>query len=119
MKVLCPHNCVCFAAGYARLSLHYFSDVITRNIFREIHRSLKPDGLLAFLCKSTRDHLYGQGQKIEEDMFIKDGHVRHFFSEDYAKSCLEDKFKLVKLQTNWENLYGKQSSAITVIAQKI
>jgi SAM-dependent methyltransferase len=108
-----------FDAIYARLSLHYFPDVIIRNIFREIHRCLKPDGLLAFMCKSMGDRLYGQGQKIEEDMFIKDGHVRHFFSEDYAKSCLEGKFNLVKIQTNLEDLYGKQSSAITVIARRV
>jgi len=35
-----------FDAVYARLSLHYFSDQVTRTIFQEISRVLKVDGLL-------------------------------------------------------------------------
>lgn len=108
-----------FDVVYARLSLHYFQDTITKRIFEDIHSVLKPGGLLCFMCKSTNDVLYGKGDKIEDDMFENEGHVRHFFSKEYANECLGDKFKIVELEEKTELLYGKTSSFIEVIAQNL
>ena len=77
-----------FDVVYARLSLHYFRDSVTKEIFKEIHRILKPDGRLSFLCKSTGDSFYGKGEEIEKDLFEYEGYMRHFFTENYAKECL-------------------------------
>ncbi|HLZ56934.1 MAG TPA: class I SAM-dependent methyltransferase, partial [Ktedonosporobacter sp.] len=89
---------------YARLTLHYFTDKVTKAIFGEIWRVLKTGGLLAFMCKTTRDHHYGQGQEVEQDMFVfQDGHVRHFFSEEYARACLGSDFSIERL-VSWEVL---------------
>jgi SAM-dependent methyltransferase len=107
-----------FGAVYARLSLHYFSDAVTKAVFQEIHRILKPEGLLAFLCKSVHDSLYGQGEKIEQDMFMREGHVRHFFSEDYAKACLGEGFKVETLQSGAASLNGRTAGFVKVIARK-
>ncbi len=38
-----------FDIVYAHLSLHYFDQQTTANIFSEIYRTLKPGGILAFL----------------------------------------------------------------------
>jgi ubiquinone/menaquinone biosynthesis C-methylase UbiE len=46
---------------YANLSLHYYTDKVTREIFHEIWRVLKPGGMLAFACKSIHDFHYGKG----------------------------------------------------------
>ena len=108
-----------FDVVYARLSLHYFQDTITKRIFDDIHSVLKPGGLLCFMCKSTNDVLYGKGEIIEVDMFENEGHVRHFFSKVYAKECLGDKFKIVELEEKTELLYGKTSSFIEVIAKNL
>ena len=108
-----------FDAIYARLSLHYFKDKTTKKIFDNIHQILKTNGLLFFMCKSTKDDLYGKGNKIENDMFENEGHVRHFFSPEYVKSCLGNKFKIIKLEEKTDILYGKNSSFIEVVAQKI
>ena len=80
---------------------------------------MKTNGLLFFMCKSTKDDLYGKGNKIENDMFENEGHVRHFFSPEYVKSCLGNKFKIIKLEEKTDTLYGKNSSFIEVVAQKI
>jgi SAM-dependent methyltransferase len=104
---------------YARLSLHYFPDTVTKRIFEDIHKVLAPNGLLFFMCKSTNDALYGKGEKIAEDMFENNGHIRHFFSKEYALKCLGDKFKTLKLEERTDLLYGKNSSFIEVIAQKL
>lgn len=108
-----------FDVIYARLSLHYFSDVITRRLFNEISRVLKPHGSIYFMCKSTTDSLYGKGTKIEQDIYENDGHVRHFFSEKYAQAiCHDAGLSIEKVATGNELIYGRRSSFIKVVAHK-
>lgn len=107
-----------FDIVYARLSLHYFTDRITKEIIQEIHRVLKSGGLFCFLCKSIQDPLYGRGIKIEKDMYELNNHVRHFFSGEYAKQLLKNKFTIIKLKSGKEDFYGKKSSYIKVTTVK-
>lgn len=107
-----------FNVIYSRLSLHYFIDNITKKIFEELYRVLKPEGYLCFVCKSIKDPLYGKGTVIEKDMFNNNGHIRHFFSEEYVKECLQDKYTYVVLETGEENFYGSPSAFVKVIAKK-
>jgi ubiquinone/menaquinone biosynthesis C-methylase UbiE len=106
-----------FDVVYARLSLHYFTDAVTRTIFKEIHRILKPSGYLCFICKSPGDPLYGKGKKIEEDMYEERGHVRHFFSEEYAQSLLKGIFQIEKLESGTEVFFARNSAYVKVIAR--
>jgi ubiquinone/menaquinone biosynthesis C-methylase UbiE len=108
-----------FDLVYARLSLHYFSDEVTRNIFNEIHRVLKPGGYICFMCKSVDDSIYGEGTEIEKDMFERKGHVRHFFSEEYVKSCLDNKFEIEIMKSEQKKLYDRQSGYVKVIAKSL
>lgn len=108
-----------FDVIYARLSLHYFSDETTRKIFQEIHRILKPEGFLCFICKSVKDPLYGKGDEIEKDMFEYNGHVRHFFSEEYVSECLGGYFKIEKIESGEEKFYGSKSAFVKVIARVV
>lgn len=107
-----------FDAVYARLSLHYFTDVKTREIFKEISRILNENGLLCFVCKSTKDSLYGQGELIEPDMYRIKGHIRHFFSEEYVKDLLADDFVIDKIETGDEKFYEDISSFVKAVARK-
>lgn len=107
-----------FDVVYARLSLHYFTDEVTGRVFDELARVLKAGGLLCFMCKSTEDRLYGKGDLIEQDMYELDGHVRHFFSEAYARKLLAKNFTVTSLQTGQEDMYGKVSGFVKVIATK-
>jgi ubiquinone/menaquinone biosynthesis C-methylase UbiE len=109
-----------FDVVYARLSLHYFTNETTKNIFREITRVLKPGGILCFMCKSTNDRIYGQGDKIENDMYELNGHVRHFFSKEYASKLLDAvAMDLTYIETGEEMIYDRQSAFIKVIARKL
>ena len=108
-----------FSVVYARLSLHYFTNKATQKIFREISRVIKPGGHLCFMCKSVEDVLYGQGIRIEADMFEINGHVRHFFSEDYSKELLvNNNFEIRSISSGRGKLYWRQSAFIKVIAKK-
>ena len=106
-----------FDVVYAHLSLHYLPDALTRRAFREIHQVLRPRGQLFFLCKSVDDPLYGLGRPIESDMFEHEGHVRHFFSEDYAISCLGADFEVVQIEQGRDRSDGKPWAFVKVSAQ--
>ena len=71
------------------------------------------------MCKSTNDHIYGQGEKIEDDMYELKGHVRHFFSPQYAAKLLANaQLQQTEVQTGEEQIYDRQSGFIKVIATK-
>jgi SAM-dependent methyltransferase len=90
-----------FSGIYAHLSLHYFDDDTTRRVFGEIRRVIKPGGVLLFSVRSVLDPLYGQGDLVDKDMYCLRGHVRHFFSEDYAREIMSE-WNLARL-TPYEN----------------
>ena len=102
-------------AVYARLPLHYFDDASTRRIVAELARILRPAALLAFMCKSTDDPLYGRGREIERDVYEAD-HIRHFFSEPYVRDVLADQFEAESITARSGVLYGSPSSWLEVTA---
>jgi SAM-dependent methyltransferase len=108
-----------FDVVYAHQSLHYFPDDVTRHVLREIHRVLRRDGLLLFSCKSVHDPLYGRGRLIEPDMFEYEGHVRHFFSEEYARSCLGTDFAVLHIRSRDDRSEKRSSSYVSVCARSI
>ncbi len=118
MRTTFPFRGAMFDVVYARLSLHYFSDEVSKRIFGEIHRVLAPHGLLAFLCKSTGDPLYGRGEQVGPDMFRLYGKVRHFFDEDFARACLSDRFIVEDFWSGPAETYGEQSDVVRVWARK-
>ncbi|MFH2105310.1 MAG: class I SAM-dependent methyltransferase [Parcubacteria group bacterium] len=101
---------------YAHLSLHYFDDRTTTQIFAKLHRWLKPGGYIFIKCKSTNDSLYGQGKKIGPDMYDK-GHVRHFFSPEYMQEKLQQ-FKIIKIRKTSSTYHLYKSSFIEAVATK-
>jgi SAM-dependent methyltransferase len=103
---------------YARLSLHYFLDAQTRAVFRELRRLLREGGLLAFMCKTVDDPLYGRGTLIEPGVYESD-HLRHFFSEAYTRDLLQDGFVVESLVSKRDDLYGNPSAFIEVVARRL
>lgn len=109
-----------FDVVYARLSLHYHSTEMTHQIFAEIRRVLVADGLFVFLCKSTKDRLYGRGVQLGSDMFRVNDKVYHFFDESFARGCLGDRFSIKEFWTGPMETYpGEQSHVVRVRARKI
>lgn len=107
-----------FDVIYSHLSLHYFTDVVTRKIVSDCLRILKKGGVLCFVCKSTKDPLFGRGKCVEKDMYDLDGHVRHFFTEEYCKQILGKEFDIISLKRGNANFYESTSSYVKAIAQK-
>jgi SAM-dependent methyltransferase len=107
-----------FDVVYAHLSLHYFSNQQTQSIFDEISRVLRPSGKLYFACKSIHDQKYGEGEEIGPDMFIRKGHVRHFFSLGYCRQLLDKDFTIELLEETGHEYDGELSSFTYCFAAK-
>lgn len=71
-----------FDAVYAHMSLHYFDDVTLRRIMGDIHRILRPGGIIALQVNTVHDPECGTGEHIGLDTFRIDGVAKRFFSPD-------------------------------------
>lgn len=110
-----------FDIVYSHLSVHYFSEKVTKQLFSEILRILKPGGIVAILVNSTTDKEYGKKPRVEEDFFdFGDDFYRRFFSIQSLEKFAQD-FKIIVLddkgETYKDNVLGVLN-LIRLIAQK-
>lgn len=75
---------------YAHLSLHYFDTQTTWFIINEIRRTLKPEGIFAFLANSISDPEYSTGNSLEEDFFLIDKVTKRYFSIASTRKFTQD-----------------------------
>ncbi len=75
-----PYPDSAFDVVYAHLSLHYFDDEATVNIFKEVYRVLKPGGTLALLVNAITDPQRKTGRKISPGLYLINGVTKRFFS---------------------------------------
>jgi SAM-dependent methyltransferase len=88
-----------FNAVYARLSLHYFPVAVTRDIFAEIARILRPAGIFLGLFNSDFDAENGTGTRLEERYYeLAPGSRKRFYTAEEAASLLGPAFHKVGSQ---------------------
>lgn len=90
-----------FDVIYAHLSLHYFDEKTTEQIFDEIYRVLKTGGVFAFFTNSKDDPEYNTGKKLEDSYFEIDGVAKRYFDVEAAKNFAQ-KFKPLLVDNNGE-----------------
>ncbi|MFY1697007.1 MULTISPECIES: class I SAM-dependent methyltransferase [unclassified Solwaraspora] len=107
-----------FDGVYSHLALHYFTERTTQHVFDEIGRVLRPDGVLAFCVKSTADPNYGKGEQFGPRIFSVDGHVRHFFDEEYTRKLLTG--WRIEMLDHYDGRFesGRSSAFIGVVATR-
>lgn len=101
--------------AYSHLGLHYFPDDTTTAIVAEIRRLLRPGGIFAIRCKSTDDPLFGQGERLAERIYCRNGHVRHFYTREYLAEKLAA-FDLIVLRRTSSARH--HSAYVEAIAQR-
>ncbi|XOU94921.1 MAG: methyltransferase domain-containing protein [Candidatus Kerfeldbacteria bacterium] len=77
---LLPFSDSSFDFVYTHLAIHYFNKKTTKQIFDEMYRILKKDGIIAIFTNSINDPEYNTGVKIEKDFFEISGVRKRYFS---------------------------------------
>lgn len=101
LRQLLPFADASFDIVYAHLSLHYFDEQTTEQIFAEIHRILKSGGLLAFFTNSIDDPEYNTGKQVETDYFEIEGTPKRYLSVESARQFAHA-FKPLLIDNNGE-----------------
>lgn len=101
LRDLLPYADGSFDIVYAHLSLHYFDENTTKQIFDEIYRVLKIGGVFAFFTNSTDDPEYNTGKKLEENYFEIDGVAKRYLDVETA-GAFAHRFKPLLLDNNGE-----------------
>jgi SAM-dependent methyltransferase len=78
-----------FDGVYSHLALHYFHDDVTREVFAEILRVTAPGGLFVFSVKSVDNPYHGDGERVLENLYLRKGHLRRFFTDGDIKDLLD------------------------------
>ncbi len=86
---------------YSHLALQYFDTKTTMQIFDEVHRILKPNGIFTALLNSTSDPEYYE-KKVNKNGLIKiDGMYKRCFNLENIKPFIE-KFESIILDSQGE-----------------
>ena len=100
LRVPLPFGIATFGAVVAGLSLHYFDWDVTERIMADLHRALRPDGLLLVRVNSTKDvHFGAVGHPAIDPGFYRVGdRTKRFFDEPTLRRLLADRWRLRSLE---------------------
>jgi SAM-dependent methyltransferase len=85
-----------FDAAMSNVALHMFPDNITRAVFSEIGRVVRPGGLFLFHVNALEDRPLRArwrpvAQELEKDYVLEQtGQTMHFFSDSYLRDLLRE-----------------------------
>ena len=85
-----------FDAVMSNVALHMFPDSVTRSVFAEIGRLVRPGGLLLFHVNALEDRALRArslpvARELEQDFVLEEsGQTMHFFSEPYLRELLRN-----------------------------
>ncbi|MFO0971470.1 MAG: class I SAM-dependent methyltransferase [Candidatus Saccharimonadales bacterium] len=82
-----------FDVVYAHLSLHYFSEKRTKELFKELHSLLNAGGVFAFLVNSVYDPEFRTGKKLEDHFFEVNGINKRYFDKIEVQKFTKDLFE--------------------------
>jgi SAM-dependent methyltransferase len=89
-----PFPSASFDAVMSNVALHMFPDAVTRRVFAEIGRVVRPGGLFLFHVNAIEDRPLrarwrSEAQQLEPDFIIESsGQTMHFFSAEYLRDLL-------------------------------
>jgi SAM-dependent methyltransferase len=112
-----------FDIVYSHLGLHYLNKQGTEKLFQEIHRILKPGGILASLFNTVEDpEMSSSGfEKIEENYYreIAFDFYKRFFSVQETSKFIQNLFEPILLDNQGETYKDEIKTLIRLVAKKI
>jgi SAM-dependent methyltransferase len=85
-----------FDAVMSNVALHMFPDSVTRSVFAEVRRLVRPGGLFLFHVNALEDRPLRArwrpvARELEQDFVLEEsGQTMHFFSEPYLRELLKE-----------------------------
>jgi len=110
-----------FDVVYSNLSLHYFTGHVTKEIFSEIARVLKPEGVLAMLANSLDDPEVKTFNKVSKYLFLdQQGLLKRYFNVNSLNQFVSPYFNAIILDNKGE-MYDmtKPKHLIRFVGKKI
>lgn len=111
-----------FDIVYSHLALHYFDKKTTKEIFKEIHRILKPNGVFATITNTVDDPGLKDGiyAEIEPDFYqTPAGQKKRYFSIDFMKEMTQDLFETILLDSRGKTYHeNKTDNLIRYVGKK-
>lgn len=112
-----------FGAIVASLCLHYFDWATTERAVAEIHRCLRPGGLLLVRLNSTRDtqHGAGQGEEIEPRYYRVHGtysECKRFFDRTDVERLFSQGWEHLACEEKANDRYDRPKIAWEVILRR-
>mgnify|MGYP001601531676 CR=1 FL=1 len=112
-----------FGVVYSHLGLHYLDAEGTAKMFKEIHRVLKPGGILAGLLNTIDDPEIQTPafEKLEEGWYreLAFDYNKRFFSVESVEACLEGLFEPILLDTQGETYKDPIKALVRMVARKV
>jgi SAM-dependent methyltransferase len=96
MALPLPFRDASFDAVMSNVALHMFPDRVTRLVFAEIRRLVRPGGLFVFHVNAIEDRPLRARwrpvvRELEQDFVLEEsGQTMHFFSERYLRELLRE-----------------------------
>lgn len=111
-----------FDIVYSHLALHYFDNIVTKNVFTEIHRILKPGGIFATISNTIEDPEIMEEDYIEIEpgyYTTPGGLLKRYFSTDYMHEITKDLFEPLLLDAHGETYKDEIKTLIRFVGKGI
>lgn len=113
-----PFPSACFDAVMANVSMHMFSDALTRALVQDVHRILRPGGVFVFHVNALEDRALraqrkGPPRELEPNYVLEaDGQTMRFFSDAYLRDLLRGwrdvRLEFVEIASGTRNTHFKK-----------
>jgi ubiquinone/menaquinone biosynthesis C-methylase UbiE len=110
-----------FDIAYSNIAIHYFDEATTKNLFNEVYRVLKPEGILAYLVNSMSDPEVNSFKQIGKYLYLDPlGLQKRYFTIEYAREKAEGLFEIIILdQTGKIHDRNKPEHLLRFIGKKL
>lgn len=108
-----------FDVIYSHLALHYFDDITTEQLFTEIHRVLKPQGIVAMILNTIDDPEVEESEQLEKGLYkAPSGLIKRFFDLQYLEEKTRGKFETLLINNEGETHKDEIKTLVQFIGKK-
>lgn len=75
---------------YSRFTLHAINEKEQLIVIKNVYESLKKGGLFLIEVRSTKDEIFGKGEKVDKNAYVYEGHYRRFIDFNELKEIAKN-----------------------------